>query len=274
MAFLLYPPTLYPGIQCLIRLVTGHLILCLSLLTSHLNQSFFFFSVDSPHSLPPPSTTSSSCLFFLPVVTKGFVYSSFLRPYNARRSHSDVSVGSHSSTESEPSASSPRFPRQNSTSTLTFNPSSMAVSFTSGPCRKQPQDASSWKELDQGAFSASLNLGSSENSPSSCPSDSHSTAQARPWESADAAQDTEQPAPSLRSSRNPRHLERPGCAIPGRNGQGKDLIRGCARTAQSQENRTEEPESSEAEGNQVRAPCSPCRMVARVSWVQIMLFQE
>nr|XP_019580438.1 PREDICTED: dynamin-binding protein isoform X1 [Rhinolophus sinicus]XP_019580439.1 PREDICTED: dynamin-binding protein isoform X1 [Rhinolophus sinicus] len=184
-------------------------------------------------------------------VTKGFVYSSFLRPYNARRSHSDVSVGSHSSTESEHSASSPRFPRQNSSSTLTFNPSSMAVSFTSGPCRKQPQDASSWKELDPGALSASLNLGSSESSPSSCPSDPHSTGQARPWESTDAAQDIEQPAPTLRSSRNPRHLERPGCAIPGRNGQGKDLVKGCARSAQSQEGRTEEPEGSEAEGNQV-----------------------
>ncbi|KFQ81938.1 Dynamin-binding protein, partial [Phaethon lepturus] len=32
-------------------------------------------------------------------VTKGFVYSSFLKPYNPRRSQSDVSVGSHSSNE-------------------------------------------------------------------------------------------------------------------------------------------------------------------------------
>ncbi|KFP69184.1 Dynamin-binding protein, partial [Cariama cristata] len=34
-------------------------------------------------------------------VTKGFVYSSFLKPYNPRRSQSDVSVGSHSSNDSE-----------------------------------------------------------------------------------------------------------------------------------------------------------------------------
>ncbi|KFV57603.1 Dynamin-binding protein, partial [Tyto alba] len=34
-------------------------------------------------------------------VTKGFVYSSFLKSYNPRRSQSDVSVGSHSSNDSE-----------------------------------------------------------------------------------------------------------------------------------------------------------------------------
>lgn len=48
--------------------------------------------------------------YFLPcpisIVTKGFVYSSFLKPYNPRCSHSDVSLGSHSSGESELSGSS------------------------------------------------------------------------------------------------------------------------------------------------------------------------
>ncbi|XP_032080986.1 dynamin-binding protein [Thamnophis elegans] len=39
-------------------------------------------------------------------VTKGFVYSSFLKPYNPRCSHSDVSLASHSSGESELSGSS------------------------------------------------------------------------------------------------------------------------------------------------------------------------
>uniref|UniRef100_A0ACB8FA38 Uncharacterized protein n=1 Tax=Sphaerodactylus townsendi TaxID=933632 RepID=A0ACB8FA38_9SAUR len=39
-------------------------------------------------------------------VTKGFVYSSFLKPYNPRCSHSDASIGSHSSSESEHSGSS------------------------------------------------------------------------------------------------------------------------------------------------------------------------
>lgn len=216
-----------------------------------------------PSLVPPPPAKSFSCLFFLPVVTKGFVYSSFLKPYNARRSHSDVSVGSHSSTESEHSSSSPRFPRQNSNSTLTFNPSSMAVAFTSGPCQKQPQDASSLKELDQATLSASLNMGSSESSPSSRPSDPHSTSQPRPWDSADVAQDVDQPAPTLRSYRNSQHLEMAGCSVPGRNGQDKDLVKGCARTAQSLEDKNEELESSEALGNQVSAPCSPRRTGGR-----------
>ncbi|XP_066857016.1 dynamin-binding protein isoform X1 [Anser cygnoides] len=61
-------------------------------------------------------------------VTKGFVYSSFLKPYNPRRSQSDVSVGSHSSNESEHSSSSPH-----SSTTLTFSPSGGAVAFTQKP---------------------------------------------------------------------------------------------------------------------------------------------
>ncbi|XP_027764533.1 dynamin-binding protein isoform X2 [Empidonax traillii] len=61
-------------------------------------------------------------------VTKGFVYSSFLKPYNPRRSQSDVSVGSHSSNESEHSNSSPH-----SNAMLTFSPSGAAVTFTQKP---------------------------------------------------------------------------------------------------------------------------------------------
>ncbi|XP_047558369.1 dynamin-binding protein isoform X1 [Lutra lutra] len=184
-------------------------------------------------------------------VTKGFVYSSFLKPYNARRSHSDASVGSHSSTESELGSSSPRFPRQNSSSTLTFNPSSMAVSFTSGSCQKQPQDATSLKELDQEALSASLNLGCSESSPSRCPTHPDPSSQPRSWDLPEAARDVHPPAPALRSCRNSRHPETAGYSLPGRNGQGKDLMRGCTRTSQSLEDKNEEPESREAEGNQV-----------------------
>ncbi|KAF7486032.1 hypothetical protein GHT09_002265 [Marmota monax] len=183
-------------------------------------------------------------------VTKGFVYSSFLRPYNARRS--DASVGSHSSTESEHSGSSPRFPRQNSNSTLTFNPSSMAVSFTSGPCPKQPQDASLLKEYDQGILSASLNLSSPESGLSRCPSDPDPTCQPRPGDSVDAARDINQPAAALRSCcRSSRYPEVVGSSVPGRNGQGRDLVKGCTRAAQALEDRNEEPESSEAKGNQV-----------------------
>uniref|UniRef100_A0A8C2CUE0 Dynamin-binding protein n=1 Tax=Cyprinus carpio TaxID=7962 RepID=A0A8C2CUE0_CYPCA len=63
-------------------------------------------------------------------VTKGFVYSSFLKPYNPRRSQSDVSIESQSSNESGYGGSSPMFSRPNSNSTLTFNQETSTVSFT------------------------------------------------------------------------------------------------------------------------------------------------
>ncbi|XP_060950532.1 dynamin-binding protein isoform X1 [Limanda limanda] len=72
-------------------------------------------------------------------VTKGFVYSSFLKPYNPRRSQSDVSIESQSSNESGYGGSSPVFSRQNSNSTLTFNQDAATVSFSTS----QPQSQSS-----------------------------------------------------------------------------------------------------------------------------------
>ncbi|NXI41863.1 DNMBP protein, partial [Galbula dea] len=69
-------------------------------------------------------------------VTKGFVYSSFLKPYNPRRSQSDVSVGSHSSNESEHSSSSPQ-----SNTMLTFSPSGTAVTFTQKPLQHSASPA-------------------------------------------------------------------------------------------------------------------------------------
>ncbi|XP_065118971.1 dynamin-binding protein isoform X1 [Paramisgurnus dabryanus] len=62
--------------------------------------------------------------------TKGFVYSSFLKPYNPRTSQSDVSIESQSSNESGYGGSSPRFSRQNSDSTLVFNQEAATVSFS------------------------------------------------------------------------------------------------------------------------------------------------
>uniref|UniRef100_A0A8C5HJM9 Dynamin-binding protein n=1 Tax=Gouania willdenowi TaxID=441366 RepID=A0A8C5HJM9_GOUWI len=72
-------------------------------------------------------------------VTKGFVYSSFLKPYNPRRSHSDVSIESQSSNESGYGGSSPVFSRQNSNSTLIFNQETATVGFSAA----QPQNHSS-----------------------------------------------------------------------------------------------------------------------------------
>lgn len=61
------------------------------------------------------------------------MYSSFLKPYNPRRSQSDVSIESQSSNESGYGGSSPVFSRQNSNSTLTFNQETAAVSFSTAP---------------------------------------------------------------------------------------------------------------------------------------------
>lgn len=66
------------------------------------------------------------------------MYSSFLKPYNPRRSHSDASIESHSSNESGYGGSSPVFSRQNSNSTLTFNQEAATVSFSTSQPQSQP----------------------------------------------------------------------------------------------------------------------------------------
>lgn len=84
------------------------------------------------------AATSSFSISSL-AVTRGFVYSSFLKLYNPRRSHSDVSMESQSSNESGYGGSSPVFSRQNSNSTLTFNHETATVGFSVA----QPQSQSS-----------------------------------------------------------------------------------------------------------------------------------
>ncbi|XP_039631981.1 dynamin-binding protein isoform X1 [Polypterus senegalus] len=79
-------------------------------------------------------------------VTKGFVYSSFLKPYNPRRSQSDVSIGSHSSNESGYGGSSPVFSRQNSNNTLTFNADGVSVAFSTLPSQKSSQDSGALRD--------------------------------------------------------------------------------------------------------------------------------
>uniref|UniRef100_A0A8D2J151 Dynamin-binding protein n=2 Tax=Varanus komodoensis TaxID=61221 RepID=A0A8D2J151_VARKO len=72
-------------------------------------------------------------------VTKGFVYSSFLKPYNPRCSHSDASVGSHSSSESEHSG--PSSSRGSST------PSSMLGNACVSSPQKSAPDSGSQGDL-------------------------------------------------------------------------------------------------------------------------------
>lgn len=79
----------------------------------------------------------NTLFFCFSLVTKGFVYSSFLKPYNPRRSQSDVSIESQSSNESGYGGSSPMFSRQNSNSTLTFNQETSTVSFATATAPNQ-----------------------------------------------------------------------------------------------------------------------------------------
>ncbi|XP_054975409.1 dynamin-binding protein [Sorex araneus] len=176
-------------------------------------------------------------------VTKGFVYSSFLRPYNARRSHSDASVGSQSSTESEQGSASPGAPRQTSHSpaALTFSPSGVAYSHTAAGQKQPPPDVSAaWKDWDPGTTAGGpASSGSAESSPPGrSPSDPDPGPRARPWDSADAARDTQRGA---RGSRLPE---------PVRPGQGKDWSKAGARTLEHNRSQ-QEPASGEAAGNQV-----------------------
>ncbi|KAM9232009.1 dynamin-binding protein [Leptosomus discolor] len=153
-------------------------------------------------------------------VTKGFVYSSFLKPYNPRRSQSDVSVGSHSSNESEHSSSSPQ-----SNTTLTFSPSGAAVTFTQKPLQdsaspadpyQSPQppsevDSPSLPQLGSGDRTAPLEAGT---------------------------------VPSQRRYSRPEL----GCGPSSRNGH---PTKAHPRPALSVEDRDSGLESSESEGNQV-----------------------
>uniref|UniRef100_A0A671X0Y1 Dynamin-binding protein n=1 Tax=Sparus aurata TaxID=8175 RepID=A0A671X0Y1_SPAAU len=91
-------------------------------------------------------------------VSKGFVYSSFLKPYNPRRSQSDVSIESQSSNESGYGGSSPVFSRQNSNSTLTFNQETATVSFSTS---QPPSHSSPHPSLD-----SSNSINSSPRNPS------------------------------------------------------------------------------------------------------------
>lgn len=164
-------------------------------------------------------------------VTKGFVYSSFLRPYNARRSQS--------STDSEHGSASPGVPRHGS-------PSSVA----SASSQKQPPD--SWKECDPAPSSIYVNLGTVESGPCRSPRDPDTTSQPWPWDATDAARETQQSAPSLRSNRGARAPEIAGSTVSGRRSQGKDWVKRGVRTGPPPlENRNQEPVSCEAAGNQV-----------------------
>ncbi|XP_068923295.1 dynamin-binding protein isoform X4 [Petaurus breviceps papuanus] len=189
-------------------------------------------------------------------VTKGFVYSSFLKPYNPRRSHSDASVGSHSSTESEHS-NSPKFPRQNSNNFLSINPGNVAADSTSGPLQQPAQNSSLWQESGQENVHTSSNSVVSEEGPSRCLLDKDSPSQTGSWNSVDLVdltRDVDQQTSALRGYRHSSHPETVSQVAPRRSGQprqGGDLLKGYSKMLPSVEDENEELESVEATGNQV-----------------------
>ncbi|XP_009640384.1 dynamin-binding protein isoform X1 [Egretta garzetta] len=153
-------------------------------------------------------------------VTKGFVYSSFLKPYNPRRSQSDVSVGSHSSNESEHSSSSLQ-----SSTTLTFSPSGAAGTFTQKPL----QDSASPADLYQSP--QPLSETDSPSLPQLVSGDRTS-----PLEAGTVTSQRRYSRPEL------------GCIPSSRNGH---PAKAHLRPAPSVEDRDSGLESSESEGNQI-----------------------
>ncbi|XP_069720120.1 dynamin-binding protein isoform X1 [Phaenicophaeus curvirostris] len=153
-------------------------------------------------------------------VTKGFVYSSFLKPYNPRRSQSDVSMASHSSNESEHSSSSPH-----STTMLTFSPSGVAVTFTQKPLQDSgsPADLYQSPQAPSETESPSLpQLGSGDRT--------------APLEAGTVTSQRRYSRPEL------------GCSPGSRNGH---PAKAHLRPKPSMEDRDSGLESSESEGNQV-----------------------
>uniref|UniRef100_A0A670HYY1 Dynamin-binding protein n=1 Tax=Podarcis muralis TaxID=64176 RepID=A0A670HYY1_PODMU len=146
-------------------------------------------------------------------VTKGFVYSSFLKPYNPRCSHSNVSVGSHSSSESEHSGSSSRG---------SSTPSSIVSNTSANSPQKPPQDSGFQGDL-MSSLSEALSEVDAADQPKTGPVDSAQPPRAIP-------------ASRRYSNPDPRN------GLP---------ARPKARATPSLENGNLRPRTSESKGNQV-----------------------
>lgn len=128
------------------------------------------------------------------------MYSSFLKPYNPRRSHSDVSIESQSSNESGYGGSSPVFSRQNSNSTLTFNQETATVSFSTS---QPPSHSSPHPSLD----SASSRRSNARDTaiPDSAGQNSINSSPRNPSNRRDLSDPTHRNPPSRRDTEPPYH---------------------------------------------------------------------
>uniref|UniRef100_A0A8C5PMV8 Dynamin-binding protein n=1 Tax=Leptobrachium leishanense TaxID=445787 RepID=A0A8C5PMV8_9ANUR len=189
-------------------------------------------------------------------VTKGFVYSSFLKPYNPRRSHSDASIGSQSSTESGYGGSSPNFSRQNSNSTLTFNQNNSSVTFSN----KSSTDASLAGSSQTNTPSVSTPAQtdgelSSRTRQTDCPaqppaSDRRPGSEQANMVDTDSAQQKKQ-ADARRRGSQPENRAKATSQNTGEKARSTDSHKGYRRKANYSLSVDLEEESGELEGNQV-----------------------
>ncbi|KAJ1141162.1 hypothetical protein NDU88_007497 [Pleurodeles waltl] len=206
--------------------------------------------------------------------SKGFVYSSFLKPYNPRQSHSDVSVGSHSSTESGYGGSSPILSRQNSNNTLTFNANSPSVTFSTA---NPETDGSSAAVISQVDASEGNSCNSYKRS-----KDSDGPTLANQWD----ARETTVVADVVQSSNNRRYSQQDTVNISTtrkklEKGRTVEPPKSSRRIAPSPIERDSEQDSSESEGNQVyyavytfEARCSNELSVTANQKLRILEFED
>ncbi|XP_078499661.1 dynamin-binding protein isoform X2 [Lissotriton helveticus] len=206
--------------------------------------------------------------------SKGFVYSSFLKPYNPRQSHSDVSVGSHSSTESGYGGSSPILSRQNSNNTLTFNSNNPSVTFSTTNPQKSNTDGSSTAVINQ----ADASHGDSYKRPkdTDCPN------LANQWDGrersivADVVQSS-----NIRRSSQQDTVNNTTTRKKLEKGRSVEPLKSSHRIAPSPVEQDSEQDSSESEGNQVyyavyafEARCSNELSVTANQKLRILEFED
>ncbi|XP_068160800.1 dynamin-binding protein isoform X2 [Antennarius striatus] len=172
--------------------------------------------------------------------TKGFVYSSFIKPYNARRSQSDVSMESQSSNESGYGGSSPVFSRQNSSSTLTFNQEGASVSYSASQPPPQPP-----------AEPNASRQGRRRDDPDASSSSPRNLAHRRDYSGRRGSPGARTPDPSESPQRNKRP-QRYGQTDHASSPRGRDRDGGGPKGASSPRVERPEPEpQSDADGHQI-----------------------
>ncbi|XP_064419003.1 dynamin-binding protein isoform X3 [Latimeria chalumnae] len=228
-------------------------------------------------------------------VTKGFVYCSFLKPYNARRSQSDISMESQSSNESGYGGSSPVLSRKDSSSMLNFNPSSNSVSYSASLSRSNQDLLSSSPSQHSHVkdSTASLRSGHSESYCSKPPGqrDSYSPQRANQREPADGVngvapcptqrtQGTESPRLGNRTDTTQRHSHSE-VAMSSTSRRNGEFEQACQRPSSFSSERTFNQDSIDLKGQQVfyaiytfKARCANELSITANQRLKVLEFQD